>query len=203
MPISVDLSSKESFSIIKRSINKWGNGLDYIVNNAAFYDLVDGYRENFKNESYDIWEKVFRVNLMAPFFLVQSLEPILQKSQCPSIVNISSMMGVIAPTLSLYKKINMKNPNPASYAVTKAGMIQLSKWLSIFLGPKIRVNSVSPGGILRDQDKDFVKRYNEIVPLGRMGNENEIAEAVSFLLSTKASYITGHNLMVDGGWTSK
>ena len=116
----------------------------------------------------------------------------------PSIVNISSIYGTYAPDYSIYKdtKIN----NPAAYSVSKAGLTYLSKWLASSLAPKIRINSISPGGIFRNQDKKFVKKYIEKTLLKRMATEDDIAGCVAFLLSSLSSYITGQDIIVDGGW---
>lgn len=203
LPLEVDLINEKIFIELHNEVKKWNNGLDYIVNNAAYYDQKKGYIEDFENEAYKVWINVMKVNLIAPFFIIQSLLPILKNSKNPSIVNISSIMGVVAPTLDLYENSEMKNPNPGSYSASKGGLIQLTKWMSISLAPKIRVNCISPGGIFRNQDRSFVKKYNKIVPLRRMGIEQEIVDATEFLLSKKSNYITGHNLIVDGGWTVK
>ena len=90
--------------------------------------------------------------------------------------------------------------NPAAYSVSKAGLTYLSKWLASSLAPKIRINSISPGGIFRNQDKKFVRKYIEKTLLKRMATEDDIAGCVAFLLSSLSSYITGQDIIVDGGW---
>jgi NAD(P)-dependent dehydrogenase (short-subunit alcohol dehydrogenase family) len=91
--------------------------------------------------------------------------------------------------------------NPAAYSASKGGLLQVTRWLSTVLAPKVRVNMVSPGGIARGQNPQFVQRYNERTPLGRMATEGDIAGMVGFLLSQEAGYITGQNFLVDGGWS--
>ena len=90
--------------------------------------------------------------------------------------------------------------NPAAYGVSKAGLVQLTKWLASALGPFVRVNSISLGGIERGQPQEFIDRYIKKTPLGRMACEGDIIGAIAFLSSDMSSYVTGHNLSVDGGW---
>ncbi len=92
--------------------------------------------------------------------------------------------------------------NPAAYAAAKGGLIQLTKWLSTTLAPEIRVNSISPGGIWRNQPEIFVERYEARTPLGRMARENDFIGSIAFLCSDLSNYITGQNIIVDGGWSS-
>ena len=90
--------------------------------------------------------------------------------------------------------------NPAAYSVSKAGLLQLTRWMSTVLAPKIRVNSISPGGIFRNQPEEFVKRYVEKTPLKRMGSESDIVGAATYLSTNLSSWVTGQNIIVDGGW---
>jgi NAD(P)-dependent dehydrogenase (short-subunit alcohol dehydrogenase family) len=92
--------------------------------------------------------------------------------------------------------------NPAAYAASKAALIQLTTWLATTLTPAIRCNSVSPGGLSRSQPSKFVARYEERTPMGRMGSENDIVGAIVYLLSDASSYVTGQNILVDGGYSS-
>jgi NAD(P)-dependent dehydrogenase (short-subunit alcohol dehydrogenase family) len=92
--------------------------------------------------------------------------------------------------------------NPAAYAASKGGLIQLTRWLSTTIAPEVRVNAISPGGIWRNQPDIFVKRYEERTPLQRMGTEEDMVGAVVYLASDLSKYVTGQNLMVDGGWTA-
>ena len=122
------------------------------------------------------------------------------KQKNGSIINISSIYGSLAPDFTIYKGTNMTMP--AAYSAIKGGINNFTKYLASYYGSKgIRVNSISPGGILDNQDKTFVRHYEEKVPLQRMGKPEDIAPSVSFLLSDDASYITGHNLLIDGGWS--
>ena len=119
-------------------------------------------------------------------------------SKYASVINIGSIYGMFGPDLSIYEDTELNNP--AAYSASKGGLIQLSRWLSTVLAPKIRVNCISPGGILRNQPEIFVKRYVDKTPLKRMGSESDIAGAVVYLASDLSSWVTGQNLVVDGGW---
>ena len=92
--------------------------------------------------------------------------------------------------------------NPAAYGAAKGGLLQLTRWLATILAPKIRVNAVTPGGIQRGQPEEFMRRYVENTPLGRMGTEEDIKGAVAYLAGDLSAYVTGQNLIIDGGWTA-
>jgi NAD(P)-dependent dehydrogenase (short-subunit alcohol dehydrogenase family) len=125
--------------------------------------------------------------------------PLLKKSLSPSIVSIGSIYGILGPDWGLYEGLEMGNP--AGYAASKGGMIQLTRWLATTLAPHIRANSVSPGGIERLQPEEFVDAYVAKTPLGRMASEQDIVGAIVFLLSDASAYVTGQNLIVDGGFS--
>jgi len=195
-----DIMQPASFSEVLTQVETSFGRLDYLVNCAAFYDDTPGWGVAFEEESYDAWLKVLRVNMLAPFFLAQTLCPLLRQSGQGAIVNVSSIYGLVGPDHSLYQGTDMTNP--AAYAASKGGLQQITTWLSTVLAPDVRVNTVTPGGVERGQDARFVARYEAKTPLGRMAVEEEVADAIVFLLSPQSKYITGHNLVVDGGWTA-
>lgn len=198
--IDADLMQPESFAAIRAQIESAFGRLDYLVNNAAFYDDAPGWGVPFAQEGYEAWLKVMRVNLLAPFFLAQALHPLLEKSDDASIVNIGTMYSAVGPDWGLYEGTDMTNP--AAYSASKGGLLSTTRWLATALAPKVRVNMVSPGGIERGQNAQFLERYNKRTPLGRMGTENDISGMVSLLLSPEGAYITGQHMLIDGGWTA-
>src|SRR6185437_12571930 len=139
-------------------------------------------------------------NLVAPFLLAQRCAELLRLSGHGSIINFLSIYGVSAPDLRIYEGTAMGNPG--AYAATKGGMLQMTRWLSTVLAPHVRVNAISPGGILADQPESFIKNYNGRTPLGRMGIEEDLKGAIAYLASDLSQYVTGQNLIIDGGWTT-
>jgi NAD(P)-dependent dehydrogenase (short-subunit alcohol dehydrogenase family) len=119
-----------------------------------------------------------------------------------SIVNLSSIYGIVGPTWSIYEGTEMTMP--VAYSAIKAGILGLTRYLATAYGPSgIRVNAVSPGGIQAGQPASFVQRYSADTPLGRMARADEVVGAIVYLVSDASSYVTGHNLVVDGGWTAR
>jgi len=163
-----------------RHLNETLGAIDIFVNNAAFLGdtKLDGWLSRFGDQSLDAWRRAIEVNLTAPFHLIQSLTPLFRKSNSCSIINIGSIYGHLAPDWSLYEDTDMGNP--AAYAVSKAGLIQLTRWLSTTLAPEIRVNAIAPGGVLRGQPTQFIKNMNLKHPWTRMAGEDDLRGAVIF-----------------------
>jgi NAD(P)-dependent dehydrogenase (short-subunit alcohol dehydrogenase family) len=125
----------------------------------------------------------------------------MKEKKSGSIVNISSIYGVVGPDFTIYDGTEMTMP--AAYSAIKGGVINFSKYLASYYGKNnIRVNCVSPGGIFDHQPTEFIRNYESKVPMKRMGKPDDISPAVSFLLSDESSYITGQNIIIDGGWTA-
>lgn len=174
--------------------------IDVLVNNAAFVGTsgLPGWTTSFEEQSVETWRRALEVNLTAAFDLCKGFTPSLRQSTSASIINIASMYGHYAPDYSLYKGINMGNP--AAYAASKGGLIQLTRWLSTTLAPTVRANCISPGGVFRHQANEFVQRYESRTPLARMASEDDFRGSVAYLASDLSRYLTGQNLAVDGGW---
>lgn len=198
-----DLSDESQRMNVCAQIQNMVDHLDGVVFAAAFVGTTDlsGWSEPFAGQSIATWRQALELNLTAPFHLTQLLEPLLRAGSAPSIVNVGSIYGSVAPDWNLYEGTKMSNP--AAYSTSKGGLEQLTRWLSSSLAPAIRVNAVSLGGILRGQPESFVKKYSQRTPLGRMGSEVDAVGPILFLLSPAASYITGETVFVDGGYTSR
>jgi NAD(P)-dependent dehydrogenase (short-subunit alcohol dehydrogenase family) len=141
-----------------------------------------------------------RVNLTSAFILVQEAERALAESRHGSVILIASIYGRVAPDMRLYDGTSMANP--AAYGVSKAGLLQLTRYLATVLAPQVRVNAISPGGVWRGQPETFHERYRQRTPLGRMATEEDLKGAVVYLASDLSAYVTGQELIVDGGWTA-
>jgi NAD(P)-dependent dehydrogenase (short-subunit alcohol dehydrogenase family) len=181
-------------------LDKYGK-IDGLVNLA--YPRTADWGAKFEDIPYDSWAKNVDMQLNAVFYICQKTIEIMKMQNCGSIVNIASIYGVVGNDFTLYEEYG--GTSPAAYAAIKGGVINFSKYLASYNGKyNIRINCVSPGGVLdeKNQNPSFIKRYSEKSPLKRLGNPEEMAPAISFLLSDDASFITGHNLMVDGGWTA-
>ena len=174
--------------------------LDILVNNAGFVGTseLEGWVDSFEKQSTSTWRRALEVNITAAFELCRELGPLLAACGHGSIINIASIYGVCGPDYSLYEGTTMGNP--AAYAASKGGLVQLTRWLATTLAPDVRVNAISPGGVFRNQPEEFVRRYTARTPLGRMASEEDFKGAVAYLASDLSAYVTGHNLMVDGGW---
>jgi NAD(P)-dependent dehydrogenase (short-subunit alcohol dehydrogenase family) len=198
--INCDLELQADRNRLVESIRQEGAGLDILVNNAAFVGSsgLDGWATDFEQQTVDTWRRALEVNLTAAFDLSKGLTPLLKQSKGASIINIASIYGSFGPDYSLYRDTSMGNP--AAYAASKGGLTQLSRWLATTLAPQIRVNTISPGGVFRNQPEVFVRRYEARTPMGRMATEDDFRGAVAYLASDLSRYVTGQNLAVDGGW---
>jgi len=195
-----DLADEAQRAELAEEVSAQTESLDGAVFAAAFVGTsdIDGWAVDFAHQSVSAWRRALELNLTAPFHLSQLLQPLLVRGRGPSIVNIGSIYGSKAPDWSLYEGLEMSNP--AAYAVSKGGLIQLTRWLAATLAPEIRVNTVSPGGIARGQHADFVARYSAKTTLGRLATERDIVGQVAFFLSEAAGYVTGQEARVDGGF---
>ena len=198
----LDLEDFKSLHKVATSVANDSEPLNIIVNNAAFVgdSNLDGWTSDFQGQTVETFRRAVEVNLTVPFGLSQILYPKLSVSEGANIVNISSIYGFLGPNNSLYSGTSLGNP--AAYAASKGGLLQLTRWMATSLAPKVRVNAISPGGIQRSQPQEFINRYEALTPLARMGRENDVCGALEFLTSDQASYVTGQNLIVDGGWST-
>lgn len=195
-----DLELQEDRARLIDSVVRQGAGLDVLINNAAFVGTtgLQGWGTAFEQQTVETWRRALEVNLTAAFDLSKGLLHLLKQSKGGSIINLSSIYGSYGPDYSLYDDTSMGNP--AAYAASKGGLIQLTRWLATTLAPQVRVNAISPGGVFRNQPEAFVKRYEARTPLKRMATEDDFRGAIAYLASDLSCYVTGQNLAVDGGW---
>lgn len=200
--LAVDLADEAATRALVPAVLDAAGGLDVIVHCAAFtgQSQLAGWSAPFDGQTVSAWDTALRVNLTSAFVLAQAAHEPLRRSGHGSIVVVSSIYGVVGPDFSLYEGTAMQNP--AAYGASKGGLVQLTRYLSTALAPDVRVNAISPGGIARGQAESFVARYNARTPLGRMATEEDLKGAIAFLASDLSAYVTGTNLMVDGGWTA-
>ena len=197
--IECDITNQESVdNSLNLIINKYEK-IDGLVNNA--YPRTQDWGNKFEDIKLDSWKKNIDWQLNSYFYMSQQVAVQMAKQKSGSIINIASIYGVIGPDFTVYDGTNMTMP--AGYAAIKGGLINLTRYMASYFGPhKVRVNTVSPGGIFDNQNISFVENYEKKVPLRRMGLPEDITPSVSFLLSDESKYITGQNLIVDGGWTA-
>ena len=176
------------------------DGLNILINNAAFIGASDlkGWSVPFEEQTVDTWRRALEVNITSVFELCKELTPILRLSEGANIINIASIYGKYGPDWRLYENTSMSNP--AAYSASKGGLIQLTRWLATTIAPEVRVNAISPGGVFRNQPKEFMQRYESRTPLARMATEDDFRGVIAYLSTDMSGYVTGQNIEVDGGW---
>ena len=199
--IKVNLESKRSISAMINTVNSKFSKIDVLINNAAYQGNSKIRKSGFENLSLDIWNNAMNINLTSIFLTCQLVGKQMIKQQYGNIINIGSTYGIVAPDQKIYG--NSGQNSAAFYAATKSGLIHLTKYLATYWeGKGIRVNSLSPGGVFNNQDPEFIKNYAKKTPMNRMANKEEYVDSLIFLASDASSYMTGSNLVVDGGWTA-
>jgi len=184
-----------------KSITDKGETIDGLVNchwakPDNFFDKVEDYKE-------DVWDNVMDVNLKGTFLISKLVGEHMSKNNSGSIVNIASTYSVVAPNHKIYDGIKQALKSPASYAASKGGIMAFSNYLATYWADKnIRVNMITPHGVWNHHEERFEKNFAELSPMKRLSFNYEVAGAVVYLLSNASSYVTGHNLIVDGGWTA-
>jgi NAD(P)-dependent dehydrogenase (short-subunit alcohol dehydrogenase family) len=198
--LCLDLTKKESvMTFVDVVIDKYDQ-IDVLINNAAtkspnFFSPL----ETFPLED---WKHVMDVNITGMFLMAQAVIPQMVKRKSGSIINISSIHGIVGPHKDIYEGTPIISP--AVYSVSKGGVVQLTKWLATMYGDQnIRTNTLTLGGVAEHQlgGNDFQKKYMKHVPLGRMTVKDDITGPLLLLASDASSGMTGHDLVVDGGWT--
>ena len=196
--VECDITNKNSINHALSLVIKKYKRIDGLVNNA--YPRTNDWGNKFEDIKLDSWKQNIDWQMNSYFYMSQQVAIHMSKQKKGSIINMASTYGVVAPDFTVYNETNMTMP--AAYSAIKGGIINLTRYMASYFGPKqIRVNAVSPGGILDNQNSVFVQNYEKKVPMRRMGNPLDIAPTVVFLLSNDSKYITGQNIIIDGGWT--
>tara|TARA_B100000902_G_scaffold399286_1_gene469427 strand:- start:2419 stop:3201 length:783 start_codon:yes stop_codon:yes gene_type:complete len=203
--LKTDVTKKDEISNSLNLVCEKFGSPSALINNAAL-DSPPGDDEKingpFEDYPEDAWDKVMEVNLKSIFLTCQIVGKEMLKNNSGSIINISSHYGLISPDQRIYNYKENFN-KPIAYSASKSGIFNLTRYLSTYWGPKnIRVNTLTLGGVYDNQDKQFVKNYSNKVPLGRLAEKNEYNGVIHFLISEASSYITGSNIVSDGGWTA-
>ena len=202
----VDLTKPTQVKNTIKKIHKEFGSIDVLHNNAATKGKsIEDFLKPFEEYKLSTWNDIIDGNLTSMFLTIQEVGKIMKKQNYGSIILTASVYGVTTPDKEMYRGSyynNFEISSPAAYSVSKSGVIGLTKYLASYWGENnIRVNSISPGGIYSGQNKIFVKKYSKKVPLGRMALENDILGLAIFLASDASSYITGQNVLVDGGFS--
>jgi len=207
--IAADITQHgELIALRDRILDRFGK-LDVLVNNAALNDKVEGRDASvpvpFEQFPLEQWKRAVDVNLTGTFLCCQVFGELMASGRSGSIINVASTYGMVGPDQRIYRddkgrQTLFKSP---AYSATKAAVIGLTKYLAAYYGPAgVRVNTLSPGGVKTTQDEWFVSNYSERTPLGRMATPEDYRGAIVYLASDASSYVTGTNLIVDGGWTA-
>ena len=208
-----NLNDENKINVVIDLIIKKYRKIDCLINAAGFtgdamLKTNVNFFEKFEKYNFQLWQKSLEGNLSGVFVVTKSVAKHMIKRKKGSIINIASDVGVISPDHRIYeanKKFNYKGVNfntPISYSVAKSGIISMTRYLATYWAKKgIRVNCISPAGVYKKHDKKFVEQLSQRIPLGRMAKSDELNGAIIYLCSNASSYVTGHNLVVDGGRT--
>ena len=204
---TIDITNKKEIKKLSTKICKEFGKIDGLINSAAFTTkgsiISKSMFDSLEDFPLDIWQKSISINLTGSFLLSQEFGNVMSKQSKGVIVNISSIYGMVGNDQRIYGENGINAP--PSYGVSKAGIINLTKYLAAYWNKKnIRVNTLTLGGVKDEsyQSKQFIRNYSQKTMLGRMAEKKEYNGALLFLLSDASSYMTGSNLIVDGGWTA-
>jgi NAD(P)-dependent dehydrogenase (short-subunit alcohol dehydrogenase family) len=205
--IGCDIRIPAEVTAMAAQVGRELGSIDVLLNNAATKtDDLAAFFEPFESYSLETWREVMSVNLDGLFLVAQAVaRSMIERGRGGSIIQTSSIYGVVAPDQRIYEGssyLGRAINTPAVYSASKAGVLGLSRYLATYLAPhRIRVNTLTPGGVRSGQNDEFERRYSDRVPLGRMAEAEDLLGAVLFLASDSSTYVTGQNLVVDGGLT--
>lgn len=197
-----DLADESATRQVMQSAIAELGGLGILVHSAAFVGTtrMPGWAVSFEEQTVDAWDAAMRISVTSAFVMAQEAKEALSASRHGSVILLSSIYGLVAPDMRLYEGTSMANP--AAYGASKGGLLQLTRYLASILAPHVRVNAITPGGVWRNQPDAFHERYRQRTPLQRMATEEDVKGAVAYLATDLSAYVTGQNLVVDGGWTA-
>lgn len=207
--VRLDVTSPESTAAVVTNIVEKSGRIDVLVNSAAMDPKFDPQHTQTSSNAFEdyplkSWQDAVNVNLTGPFLITQAVARQMVKQGKGSIINICSTYGLGGPDQRIYEKPRQpKTYKPVYYTVTKAGILGFTRYLATYYaGTEIRVNALTPGGVFNDHDETFTRNYAARTVLGRMARKDEMNGALLYLASDASSYMTGGNLVVDGGWTA-
>jgi NAD(P)-dependent dehydrogenase (short-subunit alcohol dehydrogenase family) len=194
----IDITSEEAVKeAMKKVLDIYGK-IDGWVNNA--YPRTKDWGNKLEHIPIESWRKNVDMHMNGYFICSRIAMEQMKMQQFGSLINMSSIYGLVAPDFTVYDGTEMTMP--AAYAAIKGGLVNLTRYLAAYYGPfQVRANCISPGGIFDHQPESFLKNYCHKVPMKRMGSPKDISPAVHYLLSDESSYVTGQNILVDGGWS--
>ncbi len=193
--LKADITSRQEVDGVREAVEKQLGPIDIAVQNAGI-----GVFTPFEQRTEEEFDSVIDVNLRGTFHCIHAFGEAM-RGRGGVLVNIASVYGVVSPDPRVYGDSGRNSAE--IYGATKAGVVQMSRYYAVHLAPeKIRVNSISPGGVFAGQDANFVKAYEARTPMGRMAAATDLRGALAYLASDASSYVTGHNLVVDGGFTA-
>jgi NAD(P)-dependent dehydrogenase (short-subunit alcohol dehydrogenase family) len=209
----LDVTQRDSIAALGEHLAAQSGRLDVLVNSAAVDDRYRAEPEGasgtepsrFENYPLELWQRSLDVNLTGTFLCCQVLGQAMARQGAGSIINIASTYGLVAPDQRLYQQADGSQRfwKSAAYPAAKGAILGLTRFVATYWAAAgVRVNALSPGGVANGQDAHFVASYGARTPLGRMAQPSEMAGAVVFLASDASTYMTGANLVVDGGWTA-
>jgi NAD(P)-dependent dehydrogenase (short-subunit alcohol dehydrogenase family) len=203
----IDISNEINVQEVKNNLTAKKISINVLINNAAInpkYEVLAEGKNGSRVEDFDLsdWDFQLNVGLKGAFICSKVFGSDMAKQGKGVILNIASDLSIIAPDQRIYnnRTDSFQNVKPITYSVIKSGIIGMTKYLATYWNESnVRVNAISPGGVYENQDAEFVNRLTKLIPLGRMASPDEYKSAIQFLCSDASSYMTGQNLVIDGG----
>jgi NAD(P)-dependent dehydrogenase (short-subunit alcohol dehydrogenase family) len=213
LAVEVDISSRDAVQAMVADVLDELGRIDILINNAALTvrggsETLEGYFAPFEDYPLELWQRALDVNLTGTFLVTQAVGRVMVQQTRGVVLNIAAVYGMVSPDHRIYEGIlnqygGQAFNTPISYSATKAAILNFTRYLATYWADKgIRVNSFSPGAVFDEHDETFVRNLTSRIPLARMAHKDEYKGAILFLVSDASSYMTGTNLVVDGGWTS-